>query len=86
MEEQVDVLESKLSVIMRPVKPRIEFVRSLGHRIRGLGHTIQAAGTDTWKFIILMLAGALSLGFLLALMGRLIFQLLEGRKQESEKI
>jgi hypothetical protein len=86
MEQNVDGLEIKLAVILRPIKPRTEFVHSLGHRIRGLGQTIQAAGAGTWKFILLMLAGALSLGFLLALLGRFLFRLFEVRKKGSERV
>jgi hypothetical protein len=83
-EKSVYGLENKLAGTLRPITPRREFVHNLGRRIRGLGRTMLHAGTGTWQFILLALAGILSLGLLLALIGRALYNLLGVRKQESE--
>lgn len=84
-EKIVNKLEDKLSVTLRPIAPRKEFVHGLGNRIQGLRRTMRQAGAGTWKFILLMLAGILSLGLLLALAGRALYNLLDVRKRGSER-
>ena len=81
----VNGLEDKLSGVLRPIAQRREFVHGLGSHIHRLQQTMQQAGADTWKFILLMLAGILSIGLLLALVGRVLYNLLSGRKQGSER-
>ncbi len=84
-EKIVNGLEDKLAVTLRPIAPRKEFVHGLGNRIHRLRLSMQQAGAGTWKFILLMLAGILSLGLLLALVGRALYSLLSVRKQGSER-
>jgi len=82
-EKRVNKLEARLEGALQPIAPRREFVRGLGSRLRGLRHTIRSAGTGTWQFILLALAGLLSLGLLLALVGRAIIGSLNIRQARS---
>ncbi|MEW6093545.1 MAG: hypothetical protein AB1531_06225 [Chloroflexota bacterium] len=81
----VNGLEDKLSGVLRPIAPRREFVHGLGSHIHRLQQTVQQAGAGTWKFILLMLAGILSLGLLLALVGRALYNLLSVQRPRSER-
>jgi hypothetical protein len=78
-------LENRLSALLRPVPPRREFVRGLGSRIRSLRATVSQARTRTWQTILLMLAGLLSLGVLLAFAGRGLYALLTVRKRQVKQ-
>ena len=82
--KQADGLEDKLAGMMRPVAPRQEFVRGLGSHIQNLRRNAFQASSNTWQFILLMLAGILSLGVLLAVAGRALYHLLGVRKQSRE--
>jgi hypothetical protein len=84
-EKNVNRLEDQLAGTLRPIAPRKEFVHGLGHRIKRLRRTMQDAGAGTWRFILLALAGLLSLGLLLALAGRTLYDLFDVRKQGSER-
>jgi hypothetical protein len=83
--ETIDTLEDTLAGTLRPVAPRKEFVRGLGTRIQRLRSSVQHAGAGTWKFILLMLAGMLSLGVLLALLGKALYNLFAARDPGSEQ-
>lgn len=85
MKEKINGLEKKLSGTLRPVAPRTEFVRGLGRRIQSLRNTVVQARADTWQFVLLMLAGFLSLGVALAVLGRALFTLLGVRKQQPRE-
>jgi hypothetical protein len=80
---KVDGLENKLAGMMRPVAPRKEFVRGLGSHIQNLRRNAMLASSNTWQFILLALAGILSLGVLVALAGRVLYNLLAGRKKQD---
>lgn len=69
MKEQfvVERLENQLVETLRPIEPRVEFVNVLGHRVRELRRNLLDAGSETWKFFLIIFFGFLSLGFLLAL-------------------
>jgi hypothetical protein len=84
-EKNVNRLEDKLAGALRPIAPRQEFVHGLGGRIMRLRRTMQQAGAGSWQFILLVLAGILSLGLILALLGRALYNLIGVRKQESEQ-
>lgn len=84
-DKKVDYLEDKLAGMLRPVSPRKEFVRGLGSRIQSLRRTVARARADTWQFVLLVLAGILSLGVLLAMLGRVLYNLLGVRKQQPEE-
>lgn len=85
VEKNVSELEKKLAGTLRPIAPRREFVQGLGKRISGLGNSMRRAGANTWKFVLLILAGLLSLGLLLTLIVRGLWRLLGVRKQGSER-
>jgi hypothetical protein len=83
--ETIDTLEDTLAGTLRPVAPRKEFVHGLGNRIQRLRSSVQHAGAGTWKFILLTLAGLLSLGVLLAFLGRMLFNLFATSDPDSEQ-
>jgi hypothetical protein len=85
-EKKVNGLEDKLAGMLRPVAPRREFVRGLGSRIQSLRRTVTKARSDTWQFILLALAGILSIGVLVAVAGRALYNLLGVRKQQSREM
>jgi hypothetical protein len=68
-------LENTLAGTLRPILPRREFVHALGSRLRGFQQTLRHAGENTWKDLLFIAAGLLSLGLLLALVGRLLSSL-----------
>ncbi len=78
-------LEQKLASTLRPVAARTEFVHGLGGRIQHLRSTVQRAGASTWKFILVMVAGLLSLGVLVTWVGRWLHHLLRGGRGEEKK-
>jgi hypothetical protein len=84
MEEKVNGLENRLARILRPVAPRKEFVRGLRSRIQLLRRNVTQVRTDTWQFILLVLAGFLSLGIMLAMAGRALYNLLGVRKKQPK--
>jgi hypothetical protein len=68
-------LESTLAGTLRPVMPRREFVHALGRRVSGFQNSLRHAGENTWKDLLLITAGLLSFGLLLALVGWLLSSL-----------
>jgi hypothetical protein len=84
--KKVNGLEDKLAGMLRPVAPRKAFVRGLGSRIQRLRRSVTQARSDTWQFILLTLAGVLSLGVLVAVAGRALYSLLGVRKQQSREM
>jgi hypothetical protein len=78
-------LENRLSQLLKPVSPRREFVQGLGNHIHSLRATVSQVRMNTWQMILLMLAGLLSLGVLLAFAGRGLFALLAGRKRQTRQ-
>ncbi len=83
MEE--NLIENRLSALLKPVSPRREFVEGLGNRIHDLRATVAHVPADTWKFILLMLAGFLSLSVLLVFAGRGLISLLSSREPKAAR-
>jgi len=84
-EKEVDRLEHRLAGTLRPIAPRREFVHGLGNRIRGFRRVVLDASANTWQFVLLVVAGFISLGLLFALLGRALTYLFGGGKRETER-
>ena len=80
----LDGIEDRLAGMLRPVAPRKEFVHGLGNRINSLRNTLTKARSDSWQWIVLMLAGLLSMGLLLALTRTALYNLLKRKKKLNE--
>jgi len=77
----VQGLEQQLAGTLKPVRPRREFVSGLGRRIHNWKKLLLDTSRETWKSILLVLMGLLSLAIFLALIGRSLYQLLGIKKQ-----
>jgi hypothetical protein len=78
--EKITSLENRLSGVLRPIKPRKEFVHGVGQRIQT---NTQAAFVDrvaNWRLIAILIAGFLSLGIFLAVVGRVLQSLLRKKR------
>lgn len=79
---KITSLENRLSGVLRPIKPRKEFVHGVAHRIQT---GTQAAFVDriaNWHLIAIMIAGLISLTVFLAIVGRVLMSLL-GKKRTA---
>ena len=80
--EKITSLENRLSGVLRPIKPRKEFVHGVAHRIQ-MG--TQATFVDriaNWHIIAMLIAGLISLAVFLAVVGRVLLSLL-GKKRTA---
>jgi hypothetical protein len=78
--EKIASLENRLSGVLRPIKPRKEFVHDVAHRIQT---GTQAAFVDriaNWHLIAMLVAGLLSLAVFMAVVGRVLLSL-TGKKR-----
>jgi hypothetical protein len=78
--EKITSLENRLSGVLRPIKPRKEFVHGVAHRIQT---GTQAAFVDhiaNWHLIAMLIASLISLAVFLAVLGRVLMSLL-GKKR-----
>jgi tetrahydromethanopterin S-methyltransferase subunit B len=80
--ERIVSLEKRLSGVLRPIKPRKEFVHRVAHRLQT---RTQAAFVDriaNWHLIAMLIAGLVSLIVFLAVMWRVLLSLL-GKKRTA---
>ncbi len=80
--EKINSLENRLSGVLRPIKPRKEFVHGVAHRIQT---GTQASFVDrivNWHLIAMLIAGLISLAVFLAVLGRVLLSLL-GKKRTA---
>jgi hypothetical protein len=78
--ERITALENRLSGVLMPIKPRTEFVHGVAQRIRT---NTQAAFVDriaNWRLLAMLIAGFLSFGIFLAVVGRVLQSLLRKKR------
>jgi hypothetical protein len=76
-------LENRLSGVLRPIKPRKEFVHGVAQRIQtGNQATFLVDRLANWHLIAMLIAGFISLGVILAVVGRVVQSLL-GKKRTA---
>ncbi len=74
-------LENRLSGVLRPIKPRKEFVHGVAHRIQAGTQAAFADRIANWHLIAVLIAGLISLAVFLAVVGRALLSLL-GKKRK----
>ena len=80
---KITSLEKRLSGVLRPIKPRKEFVHGVASRIQtGTQATFLMDRIANWHIIALLIAGCVSLAVFLAIVGRALVSLL-GKKRTA---
>jgi hypothetical protein len=81
--EKLTSLENRLSGVLKPIKPRKEFVHGVAHRIQaGTQATFLADRIANWHVIAIFMAGLVSLAVFLAVAGRALISLM-GKKRTA---
>jgi hypothetical protein len=78
--EKITSLEKRLSGVIRPIKPRKEFVHGVAHRIQAGTQSAFVDRITNWHLIAILMAGLISLLVFLAVMGRVLLSL-QGKKR-----
>ncbi len=74
---KISSLESKLSGTFKPVAPRREFVRGLGHRIQSVSPAAIVDRFANLKVFLLLIAAAVSFGLLVIVGARALASLFQ---------
>ena len=78
---RISSLENRLSGVLRPIKPRKEFVHGVAHRIQtGTQATFLVDRIANWHLIAMLIAGLVSLAVFLAVAGWALVSIL-GKKR-----
>ena len=78
---KITSLENRLSGVLKPIKPRKEFVHGVAHRIQtGTQASFFVDRIANWRLIAMLIAGLISLVVFLAVLGRALLSLL-GKKR-----
>jgi len=78
--EKITSLENRLSGVLRPIKPRKEFVHGVAHRIQTGTPAAFVDYVSNWHIIAILIAGLISLAVFLAVVGRVLLSFL-GKKR-----
>jgi hypothetical protein len=78
--EKFTVLESRLSGVLKPIKPRKEFVHDIAYRMKTGSQGTFIDRIINLQFVTLILAGMISLAVFLAVIGKVLFSLLVKRR------
>jgi hypothetical protein len=76
---RISSLENQLSGVLKPIKPRREFVHGVAHRIQTGTQLAFVDRIADWHLIAVMIAGLISLTVVLTIVGRVLLSLL-GKK------
>jgi len=82
---KITSLENRLSGVLKPIKPRKEFVHDIAHRIQIGTRAVFVDRIANWHFIAMLVAGLISLAVLLAVVGRVMLTLL-GKKNNPRGV
>jgi hypothetical protein len=80
--EKITSLEKRLSGVLRPIKPRKEFVHGVAQRIQTGNKAAIVDRIANWHLIAMLIAGFISLAVFLAVVGRVLLSLL-GKKRTA---
>jgi hypothetical protein len=80
--ERIASLEKRLSGVLRPIKPRKEFVHGVAHRLQTGTQATFVDRIASWHLIAMLIAGFVSLIVFLAVMWRVLLSLL-GKKRTA---
>jgi len=80
---KITSMENRLSGVLRPIKPRKEFVHGIAHRIQAGTHaTFFVERIANWHLVAMLIASLISLTVFLAIVGRALLLLL-GKKRTA---
>ncbi len=79
---KISSVEKRLSGLLKPIAPRKEFIRGLGHRIQSGTRATFVNHVSNWHIIAMLVAGMVSLAVFLAMVGRMLVSLL-GKKHAA---
>jgi len=78
---KISFLENRLTGVLKPIKPRKEFVYGVAHRIQtGTHATFFVDRIANWHLFAMLIAGLISLAVFLAVVGRVLLSLLENKR------
>lgn len=80
--EKITSLENRLSGVLRPIKPRKEFVHDVAHRIQTGTQAAFVERIANWHIFAMLIAGLISLAVFLAVVGGVLLSLL-GKKRTA---
>ena len=80
---RLNSLENRLSGILKPITPRREFVNGLNRRIQDVRRPAIVDRAGQVPFVLLIVAGILSLGVLFAVLLRYLFGLRRGGEHQA---
>jgi hypothetical protein len=72
---KITSVEHRLSGVLKPIKPRKEFVRGIAQRIRTKPRVAFVDRIANWRLIAILIAGLVSLTVFLTVLGRAIVSL-----------
>jgi hypothetical protein len=78
--ERITSMENRLSGVLKPIKPRKEFVYGVAQRIQTKTQTIFVDSVANWRFAAMLIAGLLSMAVFLAVVGRVLASLLRKKR------
>ena len=80
-------MEHRLSGVLRPIKPRKEFVHGIAQRIRTKPRVAIVDRITNWRLIAILIAGLVSLTVFMAVMGRALLSLVDKKRiPENENL
>ncbi len=80
--EKFASLENQLSGVLKPIKPRKEFVHGVAQRIQTAPRATFVDRIANWHLLAMVIAGLISLAVFLAIVGRALFSLV-GKKRTA---
>jgi hypothetical protein len=80
--ERIVSLEKRLSGVLKPIKPRKEFVHGVAHNLQTGTQTAFVDRIANWHLIAMLIAGLISMVVFLAVMWRVLLSLL-GKKRTA---
>ncbi|MGA2503730.1 MAG: hypothetical protein ABSG01_06525 [Anaerolineales bacterium] len=75
--EKITSMENRLSGVLRPIKPRKEFVHEVAERIQTKSQTAFVDRVAEWHLVAMLIAGFVSMAVFLAVLGRVISSLIK---------
>jgi hypothetical protein len=75
--EKITSMENRLSGVLKPIKPRKEFVYEIAQRIQTKTQTSLVDRVAEWHFVALLIGGFISIAVFLAILARVLSSLLK---------
>lgn len=75
--EKIAFMENRLSGVLRPIKPRKEFVHEVAQRIQTKTQATFVDRVAEWHLVAMLIAGFISMTVFLVVLGRVLMSLLK---------